>query len=167
MKAVKSASASPIDLQIIVGKRPWRVWKGVGSFLLFEFGRVYRCEDGNCRGAYTLWIYMADWRIQDSRRMLAHSESPDRSIHRAAEVITNKRLEGVVLSTVVLKRNVRYGVIFHFEGGYDLRATMYDGNIDDEIFMLYSPQGYLSYNSDGTISSSVVDTRRTKHLGLC
>ena len=152
-------SGSPEDFQMIVGKSPWRVWKGFGSFLLFEFGRAHRNEDGSQRGAYTLWIYMAKWRIRRSRRELAHSESPDKSIHRATEALTHKKLEAIVLSTVILKHRRRYGAVFHFEDGYSLHATMYDRSKDEAIFMLYSPRACLSYKTDGTICSTTIKKR--------
>lgn len=148
---------SPAEFQILIGKKPWRVWKGVGSFLLFEFGRRHRAKPVGLRGTYTLWIQMADWRFRDSEHLLAHSDSPDEQIHHAAETLTHKRLESIVFCTVVLKGRLRYGAAFHFEGRHTLRATMYERSKDDTIFMLYAPTVAHSYNTDGTVTSAAID----------
>ena len=149
-----------MELQIIIGKSPWRVWKGIGSFMLFEFGRPRRNKDGSRSGTYTLWIYMAEWRIHKARRELAHSESPDETIHRAAEGLTRKKLEAVFLTTFVAKRHLRYGAAFHFEGGYRLRAWAYERHKDDEdIFFLYSPAACISYRRDGTLTSEPINRK--------
>ncbi len=151
---VCSMIASPADLQCIIGKRPWHVWKGVGSFMLFEFGRPRRNEDGSKSGTYTLWIYMADWRILKDRKELAHSESPDTTIHRAAEALTAKKLECVVLRAFIEKRKVRHGVALNFEEGCSLQAWAYPrGRADEDVFMLYTPSTFITYGRDGTLVS--------------
>ena len=153
-------SASPADLHIILDKRPWRVWKGVGSFLLFDFGRPRRNQDGTTRGTYTLWISMAEWRIVKARRELAHSESHDRIIHRAAEALTDKKLEAIILKTSVAKRQPRHGVSLHFEGGYLLHAWAYErGKRGDDIFYLYLPKRCILYHRDGALSAESLDAK--------
>lgn len=126
--------------------------------MLFVFGRRRRGDGGRVHGTYTLWIYLADWRIRDSRGELAHSESPDELIHRAAATLTRKKLEGIVLNTVVLRRKLRYGAVFHFTDGHSLWATMYDRSEDDDpIFKLYTPAACHSYRSNGTITSQAIE----------
>ena len=82
----------------IVGKKPWKVWKGIGSFLLFEFGPKVTSNPGKqLHGSYTLWIYMAHWQVRRKGKVIAHSESPDQVIKRAAKALVGKRLCWVVL----------------------------------------------------------------------
>ena len=152
-------SASPTDLRVIIGKRPWQVRKGIGSFLLFEFGRPWRL-DGNKVGTHTLWIYMAEWTIKEAGAEVAHSESPDEAIHSAADAFVGKKLESVSTTTFVAKRRLRHGVLFRFEGGYHLSAwsrrgasTSEEGEDEEEIFTLLSPDVCVSYRRDGTWGS--------------
>jgi len=126
--------------------------------MLFEFGRPRRKEDGSRTGTFTLWIYMAEWTIRKARRELAHSESSDTTIHRAAETLTNKKVESAFLTTFVAKRQVRHGAAFRFEGGYILRAWAYvRGEDDEEVFFLYSPDACIFYRRDGTLSSQSIE----------
>ncbi|HEV7402889.1 MAG TPA: hypothetical protein VGO11_08190 [Chthoniobacteraceae bacterium] len=150
----QTRSAAPDEFRVIVGKRPWRVWKGFSSFLLFEFGRAHRNEDGSRSGAYTLWIYLADWTVWKEAQELAHSESPDEVIHRAAEAFVGKCVLNVTMACFIEQRRTQTRATFRFEGGYILRAAMYDrGADDDAIFYLYTPKGILSYRRDGLMES--------------
>ena len=146
-------SASPTDLRLIIGRRPWRVWKGYGSFLLFEFGRPHM-HRGKRYGTYSLWIYLAEWSIKKAGHEVAHSESPDQEIHDAADAITGKKLESASLVTFVTKRRKRHGASFHFVDEFDLHVRAYqDGDDDDRILMLHTPAECISYLRDGTWSS--------------
>lgn len=145
-------NASPTDLRVILGKRPWRVWKGVGSFLMFEFGRPRRLfKESEKVGTFTIWIQMAEWRILKARRELAHSESSDKAIERAAEALQGKKVESATVLTYVTKYALRHGVQFSFEGGVRLIAWAYkrDGG-NEAVFTLFSPDSNSSYCRDGT-----------------
>ncbi len=146
-------NSSPAGFQRIIGKRPWRVWKGVGSFLIFEFGRPRRNEDRSKSGTFTLWIYMATWRIRKDGRELAHSESPDEQICRAADALTGKKLEAIVLNQIVSRRRVEHGATFCFEDGLRLTVCMYDRSNDETIFFLYTPEALVNFDYDGAIRS--------------
>ena len=122
--------------------------------MIFEFGRRRRKKDGSHSGTFTLWIYMAEWNIRNGSRELAHSESSDKLIHRAAETLTGKKLEAAFLKTCVAKSQVRFGASFCFEGGYKLHAWAYKhGEDDEDIFFLYSPTAFVSYSRDGVLVS--------------
>lgn len=113
-----------------------------------------RTEDGDKVGTYTLWIYMAEWSIKKARREIAHCESSDKKIHRAAEVLTGKKLESASLTSFVAKRRLRHGAIFRFEGGYHLIAwACLKGDDDDDIFSLHSPDACISFHRDGALIS--------------
>lgn len=146
---------------MILSKRPWEVWKGIGSTLIFEFGRRLRDKDGSRRGTYTLWIYMADWRIRKAGREIAHSESSDAVIHRAASTLTGKKLEAVFLKTFVTQWKLLHGSTFCFEGGHYLDAWAYEhAREDDDVFFLYSPDACTFYHRDGTMTSGSMDSKR-------
>ena len=151
---------TPKKLHPILGKKPWKVWKGVGSFLLFEFGKRHEDTKGNVHGAYTLWIYMAAWRIRRRGEELAHSESSDARINSAAAALTGLRLEAVTLDTVVIPKGVRYGACFCFEGNHRLEVHMYERAKHDTIFMLYTPRTLIDYDNDGAIRSKRLAYRR-------
>jgi hypothetical protein len=142
----------PALLHTIVGKRPWKVWKGVGSFLLFEFGRREVDPGGNTHGSFCLWIYMARWRIKKGRKEIAHSESPDAQIAKAASKLRGKRLNAVVLSSVITKGEVHYAARLFFEGDFIVGAYMYDRHEPSSIFMLHMPDRVLSYDYDGSLT---------------
>ena len=96
---------------------------------------------------------MADWKVLKGRRELAHSESADRTIHRAAEALTNKKLEGIYLRAYVGERAVRHGVSFRFEDDYRVIAWAYEhAKDDDDVFLMYSPKKYLCYHHDGSLT---------------
>jgi hypothetical protein len=111
---------TPKKFHLILGRKPWKVWKGFGSFLLFEFGERHKDPKGNVYGSYTLWIHMADWRIRRNGDELAHSECSDAKIERAAAALTGQKIEAVTLDTVVVPRRVRYGARLFFADGYRL-----------------------------------------------
>lgn len=145
----------------ILGKRPWKVWKGVGSFLLFEFGQRHKDLKGKVYGSYTLWVFMADWRIRQDGKELAHSESSDAKIERAAAALTGQTLEAVTLDTVVIPGRVRYGACLFFAGGHRLDIYMYDRAKRDTILMLYTPRIVISYDNNGALRSTRLTNRRS------
>jgi hypothetical protein len=151
---------TPEKLHPILGKKPWKVWKGVGSFLLFEFGKRHKDAKGNVHGTYTLWIFMATWRIRRSGDELAHSESPDAKIESAAAELTGKKLEAVTLDTVVVPRRVGHAARLFFEGGYRLDVCMYERTKKDTILMLYTPRTVVTYDYDGALRSTKLKYRR-------
>jgi hypothetical protein len=146
--------AAPTALRKIIGKRPWKVWKGIGSFLLFEFGRKRRNPEGHTGGEYMLWIYMASWRLKKGKKEIAHSESSDRLIKKGAALLTGKRVAAVALSSTIEKSGDHYSARFWFEGGYSVEASMYDDYEPSSIFMFYTPTTVVHYNYDGTLTEN-------------
>jgi hypothetical protein len=165
---MSSTPSAPIaSLQKIINRSAWRVWKGVGSFLLFEFGRRLRTESGFPRGSFTLWIYMATWSVMKGRREIAHSESPDGTIHRAADALTNKKLKGIYLRAFLGKGMTIHGARFVFEGGCTLQAWAYrKPKDDDDVFFMYLPGQILCYRHDGELTLSPMKEDDAKPTGL-
>jgi hypothetical protein len=148
----------------ILGKAPWSVWKGIGSFLLFEFGPRRAGQNGRPQGTYTFWIYMAHWRIRKNGKEIAHSESRDGTIQRAAQQLQGKPFRALVLERVMTKDSVRHAARLCFDNGYTLQAFMYDDHEPDAIFMLYSPTEVLSFDYDGRMITKKLRERRTRRV---
>jgi hypothetical protein len=142
---------TPAPIQKLIGKSPWKVWKGFGSFLTFEFGRKRKDADGQSRGEFCLWIYMAGWQLKKGKKQIAHSESPDGVIIECVALLVGRRLDAVSLSTIVDKSGDHYSARFWFEGGFSLQAFMCDRREPSSIFMLFTPDSVLSYDNDGKI----------------
>jgi hypothetical protein len=148
----------------IIGKCPWKVWKGFGSFLLFEFGAKKRdVITGTVHGAYCLWIYMAAWRIKKDGKEIANSESSDIVIERSTAALQGKRLDAVILSCFVTRGELHCAARFEFEGGRTVQAFMNDRDGSGSIFMLHTPSAVFSYDYDGALTESKKKQKRPLH----
>lgn len=151
--AIDQRMTTPAAFQKLIGKRPWKVWKGFGSFLLFEFGRRKKDSNGRLRGELCLWVYMATWQLKERKKQIAHSESPDAIIDNCVARLAGKRLEAVISSTTIDKKGDHYSARFWFEGGFSLQTFMYDNHEPSSIFMLFTPDRVLSFHYDGKITA--------------
>jgi len=136
----------------IYGKPCWGVKQGHGSFLTFEFGEshvvVYepvvtsrivspRVRKGLARrlafarGQWHLWIYCCSWEVLSRGRSLAHSESSDSKIQRAADFLNGQKL----VRFSILPRKLQ--CIFEFDLGGILKTWPYDKK--SEQWLLYEP----------------------------
>ena len=143
----------------IVGKRAWLVCKGYGSFLTMEFGephlevwepipgsqsRALRRPSVAVQGDWHLWVYCCEWTITEGGLQLAHSESEDREIERAAHLLNGLTLLAVDVDPSTA--NTR----FRFELETELTtATM---GPDYECWMLKTSDGWFSLRGDATYS---------------
>ncbi len=57
----------------LAGQPVWGVSRGLGSFLTVELGSTVAEPDGTRRGAWHLWVYMADWRIEYAGQVVVGS----------------------------------------------------------------------------------------------
>ena len=144
----------------VVGKRAWLVRKGYGSFLTMEFGephlevrepipgslaRGLRRPSVTVRGDWHLWIYCCEWAITENGAQLAHSESEDREIERAAHLLNGLTLRGVDVDQATAK------VRFRFELETEL-ATAPMGP-EYECWMFSAPDGQVfTLRGDATYS---------------
>lgn len=148
-------------LGTLIGKSPWSVWKGVGSFLLFEFGRK-RKTMSRPKGTYTLWVYMAHWIIRRNGKQLAHSESPDKTIEKAARQFERRKLLGITLKKHIAKDRILFGAMFRFDGGHSLDAIMYEDedHSGDAVFMIYTPTHLLQFDYGGDLALKKMEGRK-------
>ena len=139
-------------LNSIIGRTPWSVWKGFGSFLFFEFGQKRRNPDGNPKGEFTLWIEMAHWRIRVGPKEIAHSESPDKIISRKSALLQGRKLQEVRLSDHIRKNKVLRSAHFVFENQHVLDVFQYEKGTD-VIFAINSKTEVLTYDYDGKLKT--------------
>ncbi len=146
------------------------VTKGHGSFVTMEFGnpeltvepernrslRIAGAETLTVRtryavvqGAWHLWVYCCQWRLQVSGVEIAHCESDDLTINRALGVLNGQALSGVHVDAT------NGGSQFEFDLGCVLRThPAPDGSYAEEPvdqWMLYQPAGdILTVRGDGS-----------------
>lgn len=163
------------DLWAPIYENPaWLVKKGHGSFLTFEFGQPElrirepkpysdavseKVREGSARrlvtvtGQWHLWIYCCRWSIFHHQVELAHCESPDDVIDRAAN-----RLDGQKLKMV--ERGGQVGSwLFGFDLGGELRTRPCDHDPLVEQWMLYerASGNVLVARADGLCSYEAGD----------
>lgn len=144
----------------LLGLPCWGVKRGCGSFLTLEFGEpslfvreptVTTSTSEKVRrslarrlvvvhGAWHLWIYCCDWRVESSGRTVGDSSTPKR-IDKAARELDGQRLLGVTLRP----KGARTRFIFDF--GAVLETRPYDRR--SEQWMLFTPGNrVLSFRAD-------------------
>jgi hypothetical protein len=146
----------------VYGKTCWGVWKGIGSFLTLNFGKPHleirepivarpgvskRVREGLARrnavvkGEWGLWIYCRTWEVFFNDRQIAHSESSDTRIMRAADFLYGQKL----VRFSIVPRGTR--CVFEFDLGGVLKTRPY--STTDEQWLLYEPTGkVLSLRAD-------------------
>ncbi len=123
----------------LIGKRPWRVALGWGSFLTFEFGARVKVG-GFQHGAWHLWVYMCSWRLDGDRGFSLSSESPRERIRGIVS-----RLAAFPLSDVKMGDRAR-STRFDFGNRFSLTCTRFDpheesNRIDPSAYwMLFMPR---------------------------
>jgi hypothetical protein len=156
----------------IIGLPAWRVQKGHGSFLTFEFGAPHlsirepiaepSIQNPKIRkrlqrrrvaphGEWHLWIYCSHWRCAENGVELSTDESADAEIIAAAEFMDGQCLLSVGIEAASGRS------LFRFDLGATLETWPYDGG-DEEQWFLYAPSKHvLSYRADGHYSWRVSD----------
>jgi hypothetical protein len=147
----------------IRGLPGWRVHRGHGSFVTFEFGAP-RVEvhdvrtrplkiagerfDAPRRGAYVhgewhLWIYCCEWSLSWCDRQIAHSESPDAEIDSALLLLNGQSVTTVEAGSPDGRSS------FAFDLDCVLSTQPYD---DSEQWMFFQPSGdVLTLRADGRL----------------
>lgn len=119
----------------LLGKVAWRVALGYSTFITLEFGEPRESND-RTHGAWHLWVYGADWRLEDRDTILAGS-SDDRERQAAAV----QRLEGLALHGIdVRPPALDTTLIFDDDVVLRLFATYSEGL---DHWMLFVPDGYV------------------------
>ena len=174
-----SDPTQPIPAEVlagIVGQRSWLVERGHGSFLTMEFGEprievreavphatsaALRRPGAWPRGDWHLWIYCCQWRIEEGGVPLAHSESTDAAIDKAARAINGQILTDVSIDAP------RGMSRFIFELGTVLETSRLDADDISESWLLYTPIGrVLTYRDDGLYSWSEGSTEPDDEVWL-
>lgn len=126
----------------LLGRVAWDVALGYSTFITLEFGEP-REVDGHTHGAWHIWVYGADWRLEEHDRILAGS-SDDREKQAAAV----KRLEGLALQAIdVLPPAL--DTVLTFDDGVTLRLfATYSADMDH--WMLFMPNGHVLTLGPGT-----------------
>lgn len=91
----------PIALiRSLEGKRPWRVQLGIGSFLVFDFGKPIQLTEEHTCGEWGLWIRCSAWRLRTKDQLLIGSEETREKLE--AEII---KLENYLIVRSELNRD--------------------------------------------------------------
>jgi hypothetical protein len=98
------------------------------------------------RGQWWLWIYVCRWRLSADGKGLATASSSLRRIRQAIAQLEGQKL---VSAHVDSKTGA---TLFTFDLGCTLDCRRLERDTDDELWMLYKPNGYvLSVHGNGTL----------------
>ena len=137
----------------LIGRKPWQVRLGYGSFITMEFGKkttdswVTRGKRfSTVHGEWHLWIYQCDWKLTKSRKRVASSEDDRDRLGPAVEILQGRTLESVHIY------DDSFDTDFLFSGGLTLRCTGYsDEDPDEERWLLYMPHHKVLLNLPGIL----------------
>lgn len=122
------------------GLTAWGSELGYGSFVTVSFGERQPRSD---HGSYFLWIYMAPWRLEDAKAVLAGSEDEDRAeVAKKVAMLDGRALTGIVVEYPSLSAR------FDFEGG--LVLTAFSESRTDEHWMFFRPDGMVITSGPGS-----------------
>lgn len=108
--------------------------------------RILGRRNVTIRGEWWLWIYCCHWRLSTGELTLATGASSLRKIERAIS-----ELEGQQLASVAID-NETGATRFAFDLGMVLHCRRFNRTTDSELWMLYTPSGYvLSVAGNGRI----------------
>jgi hypothetical protein len=91
----------------LVGLPIWDPAVGVGSFLTIEFGGVRASSAGTPRGDFSLWIYGAQWAIQQNGIAVGDSTKDRDVMANAAERLSEQRVERFDVDPATLSLSLR------------------------------------------------------------
>ena len=177
MRTMKITKAFESAFEKLYGKPCWGVWKGVGSFLTFNFGKPHleirepiiadakaskKVRESLARrnavveGDWRLWIYCCSWEVLSNGKRVAHSESSDGRIKRAALLLDGQKLTRFSM----VPRGLH--CTFDFDLGGALETRPYGRT--HEQWLLYEPTGkVLTLRADKRYShhpSNRADSRK-------
>jgi hypothetical protein len=124
-------------VQPIIGMPSWRVWRGIGSFITFEFGEPVT-KRGYTHGEWSLWVQHAAWRIESPDEFIAGCEDRNEFIDAGL-----KRLENVPIQSIVVSRPALDTVITFENGLKFLTFTRYTQHNRRLHWELFTPDHYV------------------------
>ncbi|GAA4908733.1 hypothetical protein LX16_3001 [Stackebrandtia albiflava] len=125
----------------LVGRAPWRVRLGHGSFVTFDFGARVTSE-GHVRGEWHLWTCVSAWRLDSTVGIVAGSEDGREDMAQALAT-----LEGTVLESAEVVNN-GMDLNLYFPGAV-FRVFPVTGR-EYEHWMLYEPSGWVLVAGPGS-----------------
>ena len=162
-----------ISFAPLFGKPCWRVQRGYGSFLTFEFGEPHleihepravgakyspRVRKGLARrrvfvhGDWHLWIYCCDWIVTVRGECVGESSTRER-MDRAAAALDGQAINRVTLDT----GTGHWSFDFDLGGRLETRPCAETGS-GDEQWRLYEPSGcVLTVRGNGSFSHAPGD----------
>jgi hypothetical protein len=155
----------------LIGLPCWRVERGQGSILSFEFGSPRllvrepfvstassaRLREAAARrvvkpvGEWNLFVFCCRWRVIAAGQVSADDDSPPARIEAAAQAMDGQRLAAFTLDAVSRQ------AVFSFDLGASLTTWPCEPN-DEEQWSLYLPgERVLTYRADGLVSLGADD----------
>jgi hypothetical protein len=165
----------------LLGKPCWRVRRGHGSFLTFEFGephleireprkldpsrsarmhQLFARRRVSIHGEWHLWIYCCEWIVTSGDERIGESSTHERMDRAAVE------LDGQALTSVRGDGGRWY---FDFDLGGRLETRPYeDGSPTDERWSLYEASDYvLAVLADGSLlTRQAINVRKPYRLWM-
>jgi hypothetical protein len=119
----------------LVGKAPWRVRLGHGSFVTMDFGRrLPRDSDlSQEHGEWHLSIYLSAWRLDSDSRIVAGSEDSREIMESALTQLEGMTLDRVSVESPSLGLKLWFGPL--------VMNVFPTYSRDSEHWMLYTPSG--------------------------
>ena len=117
------------------GKTTPGIQRGEGSFLTVDFNAADNLAAGDGDGRWSLWVYMADWRIEVDRQIVTGSADLGQQIDQVLQDLGP-------ITTGGLAMNEAGDTFLSFSGNITLKifATALDED-DSEAWLLYQPDG--------------------------
>lgn len=88
--------ATAIDMRAcfapVVGQKPWCARLGVGSIFSLDFGPKVQ-DEGRYFGAWNLWVFYCDWRLETDDHTIVTSDSDRHLIKSAITDLEAQRFE--------------------------------------------------------------------------
>lgn len=126
----------------LVGKAPWRVGLGHGSFLSLDFGEPVRSNRGVEHGEWHLWLYGTAWRIDSMTSIVAGSEDDRDKLATDVVCLERKFVTSVDVDHVSLRLELDFG---------DLKLSAFPvHSAEAEHWMLFMPSGEVLVAGPGS-----------------
>lgn len=162
----------------LIGLPCWRVERGQGSILSFEFGapslmvrEPYASTSSSAKvrqlaarrlikpiGEWNLFVFCCHWRVTVSGEPLADDESAQDQIEAAAHV-----LDGQKLTTVTLDADSR-ATTFSFDLGSVLATWPYEADHEEQWSLYLPDKRVLTYRADGRFSLGPSDEKSDREI---
>jgi len=128
----------------LVGKAPWDVRLGVGSFLTLEFGKhVVQAGERRQHGEWHLWLYMCNWRLESPSGVLVGSSDERETIEKALNTMHWGSVSEAIVDEPALDLRLS------FASGHRLKTFSSESTGEDQ-WILYTPDGMaISVNGRG------------------